>query len=232
MWYNNRMATRVPMAVGEWYHCYTRGVDKRVVFECPEDFDRFLVHLYVGNGTKNIRASDLKDTRLVSVLADAHLDRGEPLTDIGVYALMPNHVHLALKEIREGGIAHFMQKVFTGYTMYFNNKYGRSGALFAGTFKSKHIPDDRYLKQLVPYILLNPIELFEPTWKTGRVLPIVVEKKLEAYPYSSLCDFFGVERPHRAIVGTSLQEYYDKPPKLSDMLKTARDYYFEHVPQV
>ncbi|MDE1924822.1 MAG: transposase [Patescibacteria group bacterium] len=225
------MATRPKMAVGEWYHCYTRGVDKRTVFETSDDFERFLAHLYVGNGTRNIRVSDQLNTRLQAVLANKNLERGEKLVEIGAYALMPNHAHFIIREIRERGIAHFMQKIFTVYTKYFNNKYGRTGA-FASTFKSRHISDDRYLKQVVPYVLLNPAKLFEPKWKTGQISPDAIEKKLLAYPYSSLLDFFGVDRPHNAIIDNSLNTYYDEIPSLSSMLRTAQEYYQEYNPQV
>jgi hypothetical protein len=226
------MTTRTPIAVGEWYHCYSRGVDKRTVFETREDFDRFLLQLYVGNGIKNIRISDLSDVRLEVVLTNANLERGEKLVEIGAYALIPNHVHFIIREIREGGIANFMQKVFTGYTKYFNNKYNRTGALFASTFKSKHISDDRYLKQVVPYVLLNPAELFEPQWKVGLTSIDSIEKNLLEYPYASLPEFFGVERTHSVIVENSLQSYYDSIPSLSSMLKSAQEYYQEHNPQV
>jgi REP element-mobilizing transposase RayT len=231
-WYSMPVANRSPIVVGEWYHCYTRGVDKRIVFDNPEDFDRFLLYLYISNGTKNIKVSDLPDTKLLRTLNDKSIQRGEALVEIGAYSLMPNHVHLILREIREKGIATFMQKVFTGYTMYFNNKNARTGALFSGTFKSKHISDERYLKQVVPYVLLNPIELFEPKWKTGTVKLDHIEKNILAYEYSSLPDFFALQRPHQLIVGNSLHDYYDHSPSLSSMLRAAQEYYQEHTPQV
>lgn len=220
------------MAVGEWYHCYTRGVDKRVVFESPGDYGRFLVHLYVANGTKHIRVSDLYDPRLNAVLVDETLHRGDSIVDLGAYSLMPTHAHFLLREVREGGIATFMQRVFTGYTMYFNNKNTRTGALFSGTFKSRHIDSDAYLKQVVPYVLLNPVELFEPHWKEGVGDASVIEKKILAYPYSSIQEFRGVERPENKITNTSLKNYYEQPPTLSQMLRDAQEYYQSHLPQV
>ncbi len=226
------MATRDKMAVGEWYHCFTRGVDKRTVFEDTRDYERFLVHMYLGKGDRNIRISDLSDTRLLPVLANDSLERGGPLVEIGAYTLMPNHVHFLLKEIRDGGIAKFMQKIFTGYTMYFNNKYDRTGALFSGTFKSKNIVDDRYLKQVIPYILLNSAELFEPGWKTNITSLFTLEQSLLSYPYSSLPDFFGSDRPQSLITSHSLETYYDQKPTLFDMLKNAQEYCLEHSPQV
>lgn len=224
------MATRELCATDEWYHCYNRGVDKRIVFVEPENYQRFVTLLYTSNGTKSVRISDVFHPNLSSFF-DNDFDRGEPLVEIGAYALMPNHPHLVLKQTQDSGIARFMHKVFTGYTMYFNLKYERTGALFAGTYKYKHVSNDNYLKQLVPYVLLNPIELFEKRWKEGVANLNKVEKELMSYRYSSLPDFLGKSRPENKIV-SSLNEYFDTKPTLAAMLEDAVAYYREHSPEV
>lgn len=218
-------------ATGEWYHCYNRGTDKRIVFENTADYDRFLTLLYVSNGTTPIRISDQRKHDLHSFLENEHLDRGEPLVEIGAYALMPNHPHLVLKQIADGGIARFMQKVFTGYTMYFNLKNNRTGALFAGTYKSRHVSDDQYMKQVIPYVLLNPVELFVRKLEKREFDISPIERKLLAYPYSSLPDFLGSKRLENKIVG-SLDEYYDTKPTLDEMLFEAISYRQEHPTEV
>ena len=50
-----------------------------------------------------------------------------------------------------------MQRVGGGYTMYFNNKNKRSGSLFQGKFKAKHIDSDTYLKRILAYVGYNNI---------------------------------------------------------------------------
>lgn len=226
------MSNRAPIATGEWYHCYTRGVDKRTVFETPSDYERFLAYLYIGNGTHLLRLSNIQDRRLTSVLTNTRLQRGEPLVDIGAYALMPNHVHFVLRQTHDQGIATFMQRVFTGYTQYFNNKRERTGALFSGTYKSKHILDDRYLKQVTAYVLLNPVELFEPAWKEGMGNLNHIEQQVITYPYSSLTDFYGSERPESIITTNTLHEYYDQRPSLTEILADAQAFYREHEPKI
>src|SRR3989344_2158390 len=79
-----------------------------------------------------------------------------------------------------------MQKVMTGYTMYFNKRYKRTGPLFAGVFKSRHITHDPYLKHVVSYIHLNPAELFDSRWKLGSAVTQKIKNGLYTYPYSSL----------------------------------------------
>lgn len=214
-------------ATDEWYHCYNRGTDKRIVFEDTVDYERFLALLYVSNGTDAIRISDHRASDLYTFLEDEHLGRGKPLVEIGAYALMPNHPHLVLKQIADDGIARFMQKVFTGYTMYFNLKNHRTGALFAGTYKSRHIPDDQYLKQAISYVLLNPAELFTNDLKKGTVNLFLTEKQLLGYRYSSLPDFLGKKRLENKIV-TNLDEYFEAKPTLKEMLSEAISYYQEN----
>lgn len=225
------MATCPPHAVGEWYHCYTRGVDKRVVFKNEADYDRFLVHLYVANREKNVRVSDISDTRLQSVLSDNRFQIEDQLVEIGAYALMPTHAHFILRQSKEGSLATFMQKVFTGYTMYFNNKNQRTGALFSGTYKSKHVGSDDYLKLLLPYVLMNPIELFEPNWKIGSGDLTAVEQRLLEYQYSNLQDLYGIPRQQNKITSNALLQYYDDFPTLSEMLSSAQEFYSKSLPQ-
>ena len=82
---------------------------------------------------------------------------------------MPNHFHILVKEKIENGISKFMGKLTTGYSMYFNKRYDRTGSLFQGVFKSVHADSDEYLKYLFAYIHLNPIKLINPEWKENGI---------------------------------------------------------------
>jgi putative transposase len=223
------MPNRAPFSIDEWYHCYNRGVDKRKIFENCRDYERFLLGMFAGNSEVPVHISNLKSPYLRDVLADSSFERGEPLVEIGAYCLMPNHIHLLLREVTEGGIARFMQKLCTGYTMYFNSKRERTGALFAGTFKSKHVPDDRYLKYLASYIHLNPAELFDPKWKNGQAHIPGIKKELEGYRYSSLVDFLGQKRLENCIIGETLPNLYEKQLTLSEVVQEAHEYYQENI---
>ncbi len=86
-----------------------------------------------------------------------------------------------------------MQKVSTGYTMYFNIKNERNGALFQGRYKSTHAAEDRYLKYLFSYIHLNP-------------------KQPREYQYSSYSFFLGKRRPWDRILNTENTPLYFQSP--------------------
>ena len=220
------MTTRSPLAIGEWYHCFNRGVDKRKIFLTKKDYERFLLLMYIGNGTIPVHISVLKDKELHHILNNDLSNRDDPLVEIGAYALMPNHFHLLMKETKEGGIATFMQKICTGYTMYFNKKNERTGALLSGPFKSKHVADDDYFQQVVSYINLNPVELFEPKWKEGIGNTKRIKKQLLDYPYSSVHEFSGSHRPERKLLGDSVFEIFSDS-SVHSMLENAREYYAE-----
>src|SRR5665213_1316921 len=101
---------RVPFGFGEWYHCYSRGVDKRVVFDTPADYRRFLELLYLSNGTQSHWRSAFQDDDVHMIFSS---DRSEPIVAIGAYCLMPNHFHLLIQELTEGGITLFMRRLGT-----------------------------------------------------------------------------------------------------------------------
>lgn len=200
------MTRSFSFAPGEFYHIYNRGTEKRNIFSSHADCGRFLSLLYFANQTG---AADLKLQG--STLSETVGERtGAPLVEIAAYCLMPNHFHLLIREFKEGGISKFMQKLTTGYTMYFNKRHERNGSLFQGKFKATHVADDRYLRYLISYIHLNPVKLIEPKWKeTGIVDKERAERYLETYASSSYLDYLGKKRPEGIIIShEALPEYF------------------------
>jgi putative transposase len=71
------------------------------------------------------------------------------------YCLMPNHVHLLIKESVQT-VSQVMQRMGTSYVYWYNQKYERAGHLFQGRFRSEVVEDDRYLLVVLRYIHQNP----------------------------------------------------------------------------
>lgn len=187
---------KTPLVSGEYYHIYNRGNSKQVIFHDKEDYDRFIKLLFLSNGEENFKIYFIRNQ-----IYD--FDRGKKLIDIGAYCLMPNHFHLLLTQADGGSISKFMQKVSTGYSMYYNNKYNRTGTLFEGKFKSEHAENDRYLKYLFSYIHLNPIKLIDANWKEqGIKNKSQVLKFLEQYQFSSYLDYLGHERKQKVVINS------------------------------
>ena len=136
-----------------YYHVFNRGVDKRNIFELQEDlyyFFKRLIDLNKDGTNHSINNNRYKGQGRVAKDEDAGA-----LVSIVSYCLLPNHFHLVLKQESEGGISKFMQKLGTSYTMYFNQKYKRSGSLFQGKFKANMIDGEFGLPVLSVYVNLN-----------------------------------------------------------------------------
>ena len=119
------MSRPFAFAEGEFYHLYNRGTEKRKIFLSERDYERFISLMFLSNSSQAVDVK-LQGSNLDEILQN---DRGKPLVAIGAYCLMPNHFHLLACEITKGGISKFMQKMTTGYTMYFNQKQKRVGPL-------------------------------------------------------------------------------------------------------
>ncbi len=204
----------VPFASGEFFHIYNRGTDKRQIFFDSADYHRFLELLYLCNSEKPINVRDVKKT-YESVYSYEH---EVPLVHIGAYCLMPNHFHLLMTANIDGGISKFVKKVSTGYSMYFNKRYDRTGSLFQGAFKAEHANTDEYLKYLYAYIHLNPVKLIDPKWKEEGSKDAVKSFDFAAsFQYSSLPDYLGRLRPEKAILNpTPFPGYFLSPSDIKN----------------
>ena len=184
---------KTPFIIGEYYHIFNRGVDKRITFVDEEDVQRFydsieefnvlepIGSIYENSFVKKPGSRTSKseeDTTLVSLIA---------------HCANPNHFHLLLTPLVDGGISKFILKLQTGYSMYFNKKNERVGALFQGVFKSQHINENKYLYYIYAYIHLNPAKLKNSNWKTQpKSFLIQLKKFIAEYPYSSLQEYISL----------------------------------------
>ncbi|OGC86259.1 hypothetical protein A3D70_00260 [Candidatus Adlerbacteria bacterium RIFCSPHIGHO2_02_FULL_54_18] len=222
------MSRNFTIAPQEFYHLYNRGTDKRKIFTRGVDYDRFLALLYLCNGTNPVNLRE-QGQSLAEVLENG-VERGELLIDICAYVLMPNHFHILAREVAEGGISEYMRKIGNGYTGYFNRRYDRSGTLFQGTYKARHANKDVYLSHLLSYIHLNPVKLFEPTWKeSGIVDRSGAENFLDRYKYSSYLDYCGNYRLESCIINraafpTEMKTPTDFKSSIKEWLKNKTEY--------
>ena len=144
------------------YHVMLRDINRQDIFEDDEDYVMFIRIL---SGLSSRPSNDLKST-----ICTCH---------IYAYCLMPNHVHLLLRE-KEWELKDIMKSIASSYVFYFNKKYGRIGHLFQDRFKSEPCDDMQYFFTLFRYIHQNPV-------KAGLVTDA------EDYKYSSWSnDYLGL----------------------------------------
>ncbi len=203
--YHLTMERKLQFGVGEYYHVYSRGVEKRNIFHSDADRMRFIKLLFLANNTNQFIFRDIEHLSLKDI------DRGDEIIAIGAYCLMPNHFHILIKQTTENGLSVFMQKLTTGYSMYFNRKHDRVGPLFQSRFKAEHVDEDSYLKYLFAYIHLNPIKLIEPMWREEGVNDTHRAKQfLKDYKYSSYQDYTNNAREEALILSKNeFPEYFE-----------------------
>ncbi len=137
---------------GEYYHVFNRGVDKRIIFNTKEQQEFFFNRMKLLNTTDSRKYIANKRSRYKDKTIIAS---GDQLVSIVAYCLLPNHYHLLLRQEIDNGISQFMQRLGTSYTMYFNQQEKRSGSLFQGKFKAKHLSGDFALPVVSAYVNLN-----------------------------------------------------------------------------
>jgi len=179
----------------EIYHIILRGLDDSLIFKDINDYYRGIFSIYEFNNAKHIEIRKRREERKrekASGVPDSVVDRREKLVDILAFCFMPNHIHLLLKQVKNGGIVKFMNKSGSGYAGYFNRKYKRKGYVFQNRFRSVPIGDDNQLRTIFNYIHVNPISLIEPGWKENGIDNLdKVVSFLENYKWSSYSDYIG-----------------------------------------
>lgn len=112
------------------HHVIVRGIERRDIFADDTDKERFVA-------------------RLSTLLTKSG-------TKCFAWSLLSNHLHLLLMPTTVS-LATTMRRLLTGYAVYFNRKYQRSGHLFQNRYKSILCEEEPYLLELIRYIHLNPL---------------------------------------------------------------------------
>jgi len=186
---NNKVRKTI-LATDLIYHIYNRGGEKQNIFLDPSYYSRFvsvikhcLEYDYPYSLLKRRLENAPSPQEKQAVLLQLDIRKTNPPVDVISFCLMPNHYHLTLKQLIEGGITIFLHRIGTAYTKYFNRRQERTGRLFEGTFKAVLVDTDEQLLHLTRYQHINPRELGVDT--LGELVD---------YPWSSLATYLGKRR--------------------------------------
>ena len=179
-----------------------------LLFGDIDDYYRGIFYIYECNTTQPVKIRERRKARLKfkESLKKLEADTGQtgvnlvwkdtrdPLVEILAFCLMPNHIHLLVRQLKENGISKFVQKVASGYAAYFKNKYKIKlrGHFFQDRFSAVHINTEDQLRTVFVYIHSNPVLLIEPEWKEKGIENLErTINFLEEYKWSSYRDYLG-----------------------------------------
>jgi putative transposase len=144
------------LAIGEVYHVFNKSIADFKIFN--NDFE--FLRMFAAIRYYQIEKPPLKFSKFVRKHKENlsnFLHDKEKIVQIIAYCLMPTHIHLILKQLKENGISIFMSNILNSYARYFNVKYKRKGPLWEGRFKNVLVDSDEQLLHLTRYIHLNPV---------------------------------------------------------------------------
>ena len=106
-----------------------------------------------GNNGQSIFSSDIDRCRFCFLMQEGVERYGHRIL---AFCFMSNHVHLAIK-LSNISLSKICQNLAFRYTRFYNQGNKTIGHLFQGRFKSILVDGNRYLKELIRYIHLNPV---------------------------------------------------------------------------
>lgn len=165
------------LANEEVYHIFNRSIARHPIFikikELQRAIDLLNFYRFMKPPLRFSHFNRLEIKEKNKFLENLSLK--EKLVEIYSFSLMPNHFHLQLKQLEEGGISKFISNFQHAYAKYFNIRNKRDGSLFQSMFKAVRIETDEQLLHVCRYIHLNPLTSYllrKPT-------------QLENYPWNS-----------------------------------------------
>jgi len=175
-----------PLINEQYYHVLNRSIAKYQIFNNTEDYSRIieLIDLY------RFAEFPCKYSKFLSfcpthrrAIIDNLTKKSDQLVDIIAYCIMPTHIHLILKQLKDNGITKYMSKILDSYSRYFNIHHDRKGPLWESHFNSILVGSDEQMLHLTRYIHLNAVS-------AGLV------KKPQQWHFSSYNEYLGKTR-HR-----------------------------------
>jgi putative transposase len=148
------------VVTGEIYHIYSKSIAEYKIFNDDFEYSRMReVIKYYKTERPFVSFSRFKERNMQIEQLEADVDV-KGLIQIICYCIMPTHIHLVLKQLKDKGISVFMSNALNSYSRYFNIKHNRKGPLWESSFKKVLVESDAQLLHLTRYIHLNPVTAY------------------------------------------------------------------------
>jgi putative transposase len=183
---------KTPLVKNELYHVYNSSIAGFKIFNCDKDYERMVDEMifYMSEKPPCNFSQFKKIKEKMRSEKYFQFDFSKKTIDIIAYCIMPTHIHFILKELKDSGIANFMNLISHSYSKYFNPRYNRKGPLWEGRFKNVLVESDYQFMHLNRYIHLNPI--------TARLV-----NKPTDWKYSSYNEYIGLIKEKEKICNFS-----------------------------
>ncbi len=214
---------------GNLYHLFNRGNARQNIFYNDKDRYRFLQGLYISNNSNsNLGLTHLERDKTgctlleIKEIFECNKIFYNPFVKIYADCLMPNHYHLLVEEVKEGGLVRFMQRSGNSYGKYFATKYDRPGSLFQGRFKAVRVETDDQLKYLLAYInIINPAQILESELKEAGIKNFgKVWNFADNYNWSTHQEFMGRRESILIHKSDILKEIFSTSKDYADFVKS------------
>lgn len=178
------------LVTGEVYHIFNKSIAGFKIFNNQSDFSRIVgVIRYYQKEKPAISFSNFIKAKQKSSLKSLSKE-----TDVEIiaYCVMPTHLHLVLKQLKDNGITLFISNVLNSYARYFNIKCKRKGPLWQGRFKNVLVENEEQLLHLTRYIHLNPVTEYLVNKPEEWAVSSYREYLAECNTENSLCNYSNI----------------------------------------
>lgn len=115
-----------------FYHIVCAGAERQNLFHDDEDYQCMLLNLYR-------LKMDMK-------------------FELHAYSLMPNRMHLLIKEKKTEDISLIMKRLMTRFAIFYNRKYQRNGSIMTNRYKSEPVSLDTQYMAILQYVHQSPLK--------------------------------------------------------------------------
>lgn len=161
--YSFIMRRKEPLEKDEVYHVMSKSIAGYKIFTSESDYQRMLhaMEYFLIDQALPKFSHFLKRVKENGKSFQPYLDECFPkpkrVIQIIAYCLMPTHIHLLLKPLKEDGAVEYIGNVLNSYARFFNIRHKRNGPLWSGRFKNVRVQSDNQLWHLTRYLHLNPV---------------------------------------------------------------------------
>lgn len=140
---------------GSYSHIYNKGVENRLLFKDDQDYQVFIEYLkaYLSPPQDPTAAKRQFTVKGKTYTGTPHQPKNYfRAVELISFCLRPDHFHLVLHQVEDSSVEKLIRSLCTRYSMYFNKKYNRTGALFNGPYRSVEIKEAYLLPLISSYL--------------------------------------------------------------------------------